>query len=269
MPDIDDVLAAGEGPRVLTIDLERLPGEFTRDIWEPRDLKRLNYLHPDRWDRLPSTLCFSARWWGARTYEWAAAWDNPDDPWHVARAAHELYEQADVVLTYNGNRADNKWLQSDWVEAGLHKPAPWKSIDLFIVARRSFAFESKSLDHLCKRLGVVTKNGRYDAAEAKAAMAGDEALQRRLKRYNQGDVRATEAAAEVLIDGGWVPEWPHAGLWTGAERSCWKCGSEDGLVRDGRAYTAVTAYARYRCSDCGAYSRNNNRQGSVSMRVAR
>ena len=255
-------------PKILTIDLERLPGSFTRDIWEPRDLQRLNYLHPDRWDVLPSTLCASARWWGSRPYLWTAAWDNPDDPYHVARTVHDWFTHADIVVTFNGLKADELWLKSDWAMAGMVRPAPWKSIDLYRVARREFSFESKSLDHLAKRLGVTAKNGHYDPAEAKAAMAGDEPSRKRLRRYNQGDIRATEAVLDRLCDGGWVREWPHLGLWTGNERSCYNCGSDD-LVRDGRAYTAVTAYARYRCGNCGAYSRNNNRQGSVTMRVAR
>lgn len=269
MSDDSDLEALIPGaPKVLTIDLERLPGEFTRDIWEPRDLQRLNYLHPDQWDRLPSTLCYSARWYGTRPYLFAATWEQPDDPWHVARRAHDLFMQADIVVTFNGLKADELWLQSDWAMAGLPKPAPWKSIDLYRVARRSFSFESKSLRHLCERLGVTNKDGHYNPAEAKAAHTGDIACQNRLKRYNQADVRATEAVLARLLEGGWVKEWPHAGLWSGVERSCWNCGSER-LIRDGRAYTAVTAYPRYRCEDCGSYSRNNNRQGSVTMRVAR
>ena len=51
-------------PRVLLFDLERLPGRYEADIWEPRDLKRIDYLHPDRWAEHPALLCGSWLWYG-------------------------------------------------------------------------------------------------------------------------------------------------------------------------------------------------------------
>ena len=164
-----ELAAALSGPRILTIDLERLPGEVTMDVWEPRDFGRINYVHPDKWDVLPRTLSASGRFLGDKRIKFVAAWDQPDDPWHVARTVWGWLDQCDYLITYNGRRADEKWLRSDWVMGGMPLPAPWRSIDLFLIARREFSFESKSLRHLCDRLGIENKDGHYNAAEAKAA----------------------------------------------------------------------------------------------------
>jgi hypothetical protein len=250
------------GPRILTIDLERIPGRLPeRDIWEPRDLKHVNYIHPDTWVELPSTVCFAWSWNGGKV-EFASVWDGDD----LCAVSWDLFNQATGVITFNGRRADQRWLAQEWAIAGYPPPSPFKSIDLFVTARREFAFESKSLAHLCKRLGVEGKHGHYSVADARAAVDGDLAAQRRIKRYNRQDVQATWAAATAL--GPWVKEWPHVGLASGVERCCWRCGSED-LHQDGYTATALTTYALLRCGACGAWSRLNHRKNTVTTRAAR
>ena len=248
--------------RILTIDLERIPGRLPeRDIWEPRDLRHVNYIHPDTWVELPSTICFAWSWNGARKVEFASVWGGDD----LVATSWDLFDQATGVVTFNGNRADIKWLKQEWAVAGYPPPSPYKSIDLFVTARREFAFESKSLRHLCDRLGVENKSGHYSVADARAAVAGDTRAQSRLRRYNAQDVRATWAVAEAL--GPWVKEWPHVGLSSGLERCCWRCGSQ-ALTQGGYTNTALTTYALLRC-ECGAWSRLNHRKRSVTTRAAR
>ena len=263
-----DLKSALEGttPRGLTLDIERLPGEATLDIWEPRDMSRLNYLHPDRWSVLPRTLCMAWKWHGEKATHIVSAWEQPDDPWHVAREAWSLIDQADVVVTFNGNRADLKWLRSDWVMAGLPLPAPYRSCDLFVIARSQFSFESKSLAHLCERLELPGKAGKYDPAEAKAAMAGDEKAQRRLVKYNKQDVRITEACFDRLRP---YLTGLNFGLFAADDtRCCINCGSEN-LEPAGWATTAVTRFPSYRCVDCQTLMRGKHRSAAVPMRGVR
>jgi hypothetical protein len=72
-------------PKILLLDLERLSGIVTRRIWHPSDAKRWNYLPPEQWDRMPSTLCGSWLWLDAKKPGFVAAWEQPSDPWYVAR----------------------------------------------------------------------------------------------------------------------------------------------------------------------------------------
>jgi hypothetical protein len=256
-------------PRILTIDLERLPGEVTMDVWEPRDFRRVNYVHPDRWHVLPRTLCASGHFMGDRGFKFVAAWEQPDDPWHVARALWSWLSDADYCVTFNGNNADLKWLRSDWVMAGLPLPAPYRSIDLYTIARREFSFESKSLRHLCDRLGIENKDGHYNAAEAKAAMSGDVKAQARLRRYNRQDVKVTELAFERLRP--YLGNALNWGLTVGDDlntRCCPTCGCEQ-LEPAGYYETGVTRYTAWRCTECLAIMRSKSRSASVTMRGVR
>jgi hypothetical protein len=254
-----------KGPRILTIDLERIPGEFKRRIWHPRDLQRLNWLHPDQWESLPRIVCAGAKWWGSDRMLFAATWQNRNDPHHVIRRCHEWISQADLLITFNGRKADEKWLRSEWAMAGFTPPKPYKPVDLYLVGRQQFDFESRSLDHLCQRLGIEGKGGHYDADEAIAADRGNRAAQKSIRAYNLQDVVATEAAYDRL--GPWIANHPNVGVFTGQDRCCFRCGSEN-LTQDGFASTALTTYAMLLC-ECGAWNRLNHRKHSMTTRAAR
>jgi len=253
-------------PRILTLDIERLPGRVELDMWHPRDFRRLNYVAPDKWASLPTTVCLSYKWYDEKKVGFIAAWEQPDDPWYVARQAWHLIDEADWVVTFNGVAFDLKILRQDWAMAdgvGLPMPTPWRNIDLFQVARREFAFESKSLKHLCDRLNLPNKAGHYDAKVAQAAADGDEAARRKLIRYSKQDSRITELVFDRLRPYVRGINWALYG--PDGTKCCPNCGSED-LEPAGFAAVAVVRYAAYRCTACGSVMRNNHRSAAVPMR---
>ena len=257
--------AALEGtvPKILTIDLERLPGRVELEMWHPRDFGRLNYVHPDKWTELPRTLCLSYKWYGVKEVGFIAAWDDPDDPHYCAKQAWHLYDEADVVITFNGTNADHKWLRQDWAVADLPMVTPWRNVDLFAVARREFAFESKSLRHLCDRLGLPNKAGHYDSKVAQAAADGDEKARRKLIRYSKQDSRITEIVFDRLRP---YVRNINFGLYAAdGATCCTNCGSTN-LEPAGWGVTAVTKYPAYRCKDCGTVMRGKHRAAAVPMR---
>lgn len=258
MSAVADALA-GAAPRILTIDLERQSG--LARIFDAK--VRGGYIHPAKWTRLPSTLCFSAKWLDRKAVEFRSVWD---DPAALLERSWQLYDEADIVVTYNGRRADNRWLRDDWAVAGKPPPRPWRDVDLYVVNKSLFGFESASLDHLCQRLGLPRKVDHYDPAVADLAAAGDVKAQRRLRRYNVGDVKATEAAYLRLLP--WMTNHPPVGLWTGDPRCCPNCGGTE-LTRVGYHRTPLTSFAQYRCQGCGAVARNNFVKSRVEMRGAR
>lgn len=260
----DEITAnMGRDPRILTIDLERLPGEVTLDIWEPADVKRLTWMHPDRWTVTPSTLCASWKWLDAKQVGFVAAWDKPDDPYHVARIMWDLLDMADVVVTYNGKRADLKWLRTDWLQAGMALPMPWRDVDLYAQLRTQFGFESKSLRYACDRLGLPNKDGHYDAQQAKAAMAGDVAAQKAMRRYNAQDVRVTEALFDRVRPYLKGMSW---GLYRGdGSRVCRNCGHVV-MTRQGTVAGMTGLYEAWRCEQCKTINRAARRSAGVPMR---
>jgi DNA-directed RNA polymerase subunit RPC12/RpoP len=126
--------------------------------------------------------------------------------------------------------------------------------------------EARSLDFLCQRLGLPGKRGHYSIAEARAAHEGDEKAQRRMERYNRGDVSATIAVWERLRPLVKVPGL-NLGLAYGDEQfRCSKCG-HDRLDRiPETADTPQTAYAAYRCRKCKGLTRSSHRYARSKMR---
>lgn len=227
--------------RILIVDIERRPG-----LTPIFDQRTRGFIPVSQWTRLPSLLCFAAKWYGRGPVDFHAVWD---DPAAMVQGAWDLYDQADIVVGYNQIRFDNKHLKSEWLTAGLPPPRPWKNVDLFKVNASLFGFESKSLAHLCHRLGLPGKSGHYDPVLAERCVEGDEKAQRLMRRYNVGDVRITENVYDALRP--WIHNHPHVGSRATAEGMiCNKCGSTE-LEPAGDYRAVVIEYAMYRCKGCG------------------
>ena len=226
--------------RILTIDIERAPG--TAHFYDART----DYIAPRSVVEYPRTICFAARWYGHKRPIFAAEWIDRDA---MIRKSWELYDQADVVYTYNGKRFDDKHLQGDWIMAGLAPPRPWKAVDLFAVVKANFAFEHKSLDAVSRRLGRPGKVHSFNMQMAIDACNGDRAAQRMMRIYNVGDIELTEWLADRLR--GWITTHPHVGTF-GDDVRCNQCGGDDLTLQPTRYRAVLIDYALYRCDACGA-----------------
>jgi len=258
-PSLKDAFAKETvAPRILIYDIERTPGQAR--LWD----QKTRYIPISQWTKLPQTICIAAQWYGQKKIMFAAAWES-DDPHYLAKTTWEWFDQATHTVGYNNKSFDHKRLAQSWAEAGLFPPRPSKIVDLYLVNRSTFGFESKSLRHLCERLGVVNKSGHYDAEQAERAMAGDVKAQRALAAYNRGDVRATSAVFDRLRP--WI-KGMNLGLYYGTddEPRCANCGQTGTLEPAGWASTALTRYAAYRCTSCGSLMRNNHRKHSTTIR---
>lgn len=246
--------------KTLFVDIERLPGSFTADFWDLNAYKGRR-IHPDSVNEWPRTICFAALWYGDKRPAFYSEWEHGADDMH--QAAWDLYDQADIVITYNGVSFDNKHITSGWVERDMKRPSPWRDIDLLKVARQSQGWESKTLNSVCRRLGVETKDGKYDVETARAAVAGDARAQRYLKRYNLGDVTILPAVYERLMP--WIKGHPHVAPTLGLEHpTCPRCGS-DNVQRNGTHTPAVIHYLRYLCGECGGHFRTTSHSRGPSV----
>lgn len=264
----------------LLVDIERLPGHATvphrgltisGDFWDLSGWRStLGYrIHADYVDYWPTTICYAASWYGPPPKglpkrEFKAAWeDGGADAMYAG--AFALYDAADVVITYNGISFDDRHLTSGWTERGMGRPSPWKPIDLLRVARTSQGWESKTLDSVCKRLGIPAKNDKYDVATARAAMAGDVKMQRRVKRYNVNDAEIMKPVYTALLPH--VKGHPHVAPTLGLDRpTCPRCGSTD-VVRTGVYSPGVYNYLAYKCSTCSGPFRTTYESRGPSVRA--
>jgi hypothetical protein len=268
-------VVAERPPKILTLDIERVPGRATvkhrgltveGDFWDLSGWKHTigRRIHADDVTEWPRTICLAWRWYGNKRVEFAAEWLTDHEA--MLRTAWDLFHQADIVVGHNMDGFDAKTLAGEWwATCGLTKPSPWKSVDTLKVARSQFRLESNTLDALLHRAGLGGKTDRYSVEMARAACGGDRKAQRKLRAYNVGDIDASETLYDAVR--GWIPNHPHIGLWSGDEDCCGSCGGE--LKASDWCRTAVTAYAQYRCVNCGAWYRRNDVKMRTRTRPAR
>lgn len=262
-------------PKVITLDIERLPGlarlehrglTIEGPFWDLSQWKHtIGYrIHPDHVLAWPRTICVAWKDYTKNRVEFASEWD--DGPEAMFRRVWDAYDAADVVYGHNVDRFDGRHLNTAWRDLGLPPPSPVKYVDTLKEARKMFGDESMRLDALTARMGVATKTDSYSVEVAQAACDGDKAAQRRIKSYNIGDVRASEALVDRMRP--WLSTHPHMGPIVEDVRRCNACGSTD-LERNGTTRAIVIDYVLYRCGNCGANVKGTRHSRSAVTRGVR
>ena len=253
-------------PKILYVDLEASPN--IADVWRLWD----NNVGLDQLRESTRVIGFAAKFQDERRVKFYAEYDFETRARTGQRAmierAWELYDQADVVVSYNGDRYDHLHFAREWVEAGITPPSPFKSIDLCKVVKRRFKFPSNKLDYVAGRLlgeGKV-KNGGHSlwrrCLDADVDPVVRHQAWREMERYCKKDVALLPALHGVLVP--WI-NGPHMGLLSGVEGDSCKCGSVN-LEKRGTAFTSVSAFQQYRCRDCGAWPRGSKALGRTTTR---
>lgn len=265
----------GRLPRLLVIDIERLPGHaivphrgltVEGDFWDLNGWKHTigRRINPDDVTEWPRTICAAWRWQGERRIHFASEWGDGHDG--MVQAIWEAFDRADVAIGHNLDGFDLKHCRTDWWLQGLGEPAPFKTVDTLKVARK-LGTESRTLDALLRRLGEPGKTDKYQIQMARDACAGVATAQKRIERYNKGDIGATERL--YVSQRGFNPSHPHLGLYTGVEGACYSCGGTTFSRLPEDVIALSQTYAGYRCDSCGANVRPNHRRRITTMRPAR
>lgn len=265
------------GPRIVTLDIERVPGvahvkhwgrTIEGDFWDLngwKDLirRRISFEEVQEW---PRTICLAWRQLGKTKVEFAAEWQE-DGYEGMLRRAWDAYDKADIIVGHNVRAFDTKHLNTGWRDLGLGQPSPFKTVDTLTQARAVFGDESKQLVALTSRLGIPTKTDKYDVKTARAAVAGDVKAQRKLAAYNKGDIIASEEL--YLATRTWMKSHPNMGLYMdGDVKRCGRCGNAE-LQRRGFAYTDESKFQQYACvgdKGCGAWMRGKQAIARTEVR---
>jgi hypothetical protein len=200
------------------------------------------------------TLCWSAKWLGKREIMFDSLKNST--PEVMLKGIYDLVNEADAVVSYNGNKFDLPTLNKDFVLHGMTPPSPYKTIDLFVTARRAFRFPSNKLEYISSKLGLGAKVEHKGMELWKGCMSGDGASWKVMERYNKQDVRLLEGLYNKLLP--WIPNHPNVSLYKdlgGKVIACTRCGSTH-LRQEGHAYSKVAVYKRFQCRDCGKWLRS-------------
>lgn len=235
--------------RILTIDIEWRPMQsYTWGIWDQNI--GLTQIIDDG-----GLLCFAAKWLGDKNVMF---WSENDGHELMVQKAHELLTEADIVVTYNGDKYDIKKLNGEFMLAQMAPPRPFKSIDLVKTNKARFDLPSRKLDYLVQRSGVGAKVKHQGFELWTDCMAGDPAAWALMEKYNRGDVIVTEKAYLRLMP--WITNAPHLGMFTADEFSCCYCGSTKLVRQTDPTHTLVQAYTLFECSNCHGWVRGVTRQ---------
>lgn len=194
---------------------------------------------------------------------WAAKWHHDDEIIYSSRhfasrkkmitELYKLLEEADAVVTYNGDNFDLKIVNQEFMEIGLAPPAPYKSVDLLKTMRRRFRGTSNKLNYWLKKLDLGEKVEHRGLQLWIDCMNGDKEAFEEMVTYNIGDVEELEKLYDRVLP--WIPNHPNRSVYAGAP-VCPQCGGEHRHQR-GTAKTTAGVYARYQCQNkaCGKWYR--------------
>lgn len=202
-------------------------------------------------------LCFSAKWLGEDEVIFSSIMQ--ENHRGMIAKAHQLLEEADVVIHYNGNRFDLPILNREFILYDFKPPAPYKSIDLLNTVRRKFRFVSNKLDYVCEKLGLGKKH-ETDFKLWVDCMNKDPVAWEKMKKYNIQDSLLLEKLFDKIRP--WIPNFPNYGLYQEDALVCPSCGSKH-IQRRGFHRTNACTYQRYQCQadGCGKWFRDGNNVG--------
>jgi hypothetical protein len=265
--------------RILVLDIET-----QRAIVETFSLFR-PFIHIDRVLVPTRVLCFAAKWRGEDKTIFKSQWRDPvttkgEDPEHLEgyvkmmQAAFDLLNEADVVITWNGDRFDLQWFEAEFVRLGLGRPTPYKSVDLIKTEKRWFkaGHMSMKLDW-SSRIILKDRKTPHGATDLwhdirHGTRAEQRAAQKIMREYNIHDVDLTAR----LFDHHLPYININLALYAKNEDGllhCVKCNGTD-LKRDGQKYHATSAglYQMWRCKnpECNATSRGKRMKHTTELR---
>lgn len=225
--------------KILYLDIEWKPA--TAYVWKMWD----ENISPDQLIDDGGLLCFCAHWEGSKEFMFFSEWEHGHD--HMAAQALDLLEDADAVITYNGDKYDLPKLRGAMVLAGLSPPPPPTSIDLIKWVKK-FGFVMNRLAYIGPLLNVGKKMKHEGFTLWRSVLEGDVKAQRRMTRYCTQDVKLLVTLYKRILP--FIFDHPRLG---DGKEACGACGSDHTQHRGFRR-TKFYKIQRLQCQECGSWS---------------
>lgn len=242
-------------PKVLVWDIEASPMiTYTFQLYDQNI--RLEQVKED-W----SILAWGAKWLGdppnKTIYKDNSKSKNIHDDKYLVKELIKLLNQADSVITHNGNKFDIKRVNARAIINGLPPIRPFVSTDTYKESKKVFSFTSHSLEYMSEKLNTEykkLKHNKYPGLQLwKAVLANDKEAWKEMKKYCINDVLTTEELFNKIQ--GWVNTQNISVFYDDVSLRC-KCGSVQ-LEKRGYAHTNSGKYQIYHCKVCGKWPRSS------------
>ncbi len=202
-------------------------------------------------------MSFAYKWEGDKTVKAYSLPDfntykkDPKNDRELVKKLWELMDEADVVVAHNGISFDIKKSNARFLYHGLKAPAPFKTVDTLLVARKYFKLTSNRLNDVCQHLGIGAKVRTGGLDLWMDCIDGKMEAWRKMVIYNKMDVILLESLYLRLR--GWMATGhPNMGLYSGNEKACPVCGGTH-VQKRGTMPTLKYLWIRLQCMDCGKW----------------
>lgn len=224
--------------KILLLDIEWKPA--TAYVWKMWD----ENISPDQLIDHGGMLCFCAKWSGSKDFLFFSEWEDGREG--MAQAALDLLNEADAVVTYNGDRYDLPKILGEILLAGLTPPPPVTSIDVLKTVKK-MGFVMNRLAYIGPLLSVGGKVKHEGFNLWKDVMNGKETAKAKMQRYCIQDVRLLEKLYQRVRP--FIKNHPHMGA---TKTECGACGSNHVQSR-GYRRTKHYRIQRVQCQTCGSW----------------
>lgn len=237
-------------PKILIFDIETAP--LLGNVWSLwKQNIGLNQLQKDWY-----VMSWAAKWYGEDNVMYMDVRNTPEYDKNILVPLKRLLDDADWVITHNGNKFDIPKLRSRMLLNRIPPFSPVQSIDTCYHAKRLFGFTSNKLEYLSEVLApdyVKSKHKEFPGFELwDECVKGNPKAWDEMEKYNIQDVLALEAVYNAMLP--WLSTHPNHGLFAeeGSKPTCPRCGGT--VHRRGLRHTAVGVYQRFHCPSCNSWS---------------
>lgn len=167
----------------------------------------------------------------------------------------KLLDEADIVITQNGEKFDSPKLNARFITWGMHPPKPYRHLDTYKIVKKAACFTSNKLEYLTNKLCTKYKklsHGKFPGLSLwKECKAGNLEAWEEMKKYNINDVLSTEELYMKIRAWNETKNAPSVFI---DALTCAVCGSTH-IVKQGFDRTSTASWQRLKCQDCGKWCR--------------
>lgn len=239
-------------PKVLIFDIETAPIEaFVWGLWDNN--VALNQIKKDWF-----VLSWAAKWLHESKMMYmdqSKVKDKSNDK-ELLKGIWELLNEADIVITQNGKNFDEKKLKARFILNKMKPPSSFKHIDICKITKRTFGFTSHKLEYMTNKLCTKYKKLKSKKFQGQdlwtECLKNNQSAWKEMELYNKYDVLSLEELYDIVIP------WDNSinfNIYNDAIENVCKCGSKK-FTTDDFYYTNLGKFQRYKCTNCGAESRD-------------
>lgn len=236
-----------ETPKILIYDIET--SRMQADVW----WSGKQYVNGSQITSEPRIITIAWKWLGSDKVE-TLKWSKKQSDKKLITKFLKEYNKADMVIGYNNDNFDNRWINARALKYDLYVNVHVKSFDIMKQSKRLFRLPSYSMNYLAKYVGVETKLQHSGLSMWEAIQYGDRKQAKKamklMLKYNIQDIIVTEQV--FLRVNKYMVSPIHIGILKGESKSsCQMCGNTETELIKTTVTTAGTIQRIMKCKEHG------------------